>query len=82
MVTVCFLEHAIEFGALDGQPVHTLFTMLSPTVRAHLQTLAGLSFALRQPEFSQVISRRGSRDEILRACEAVDASISANSSAT
>lgn len=33
MVTLCFLEKAVEFGALDGQPVHTLFTMLSPTVR-------------------------------------------------
>lgn len=75
MVTLCFLEQPIEFGALDGQLVHTLFTMLSPTVRAHLQTLARLSFALRQREFSEVIFRHGSRDEILKACEAIDASM-------
>ena len=81
MITLCFLEHPVEFDALDGQPVHTLFTMLSPTVRAHLQTLARLSFALRQPEFAEVISRRGSREEILQACEAVDGSISASPSA-
>jgi PTS system nitrogen regulatory IIA component len=81
MVTLCFLEQPINFDALDGQPVHTLFTMLSPTVRAHLQTLARLSFALRQPEFAEVISSHGSREEILKACEAVDGSISASPSA-
>jgi len=82
MVTVCFLEDPIEFGALDGQPVHTLFTMLSPTVRAHLQTLARLSFALRQAEFSAAISRHASREEILKACEAVDASVPASPTAS
>jgi nitrogen PTS system EIIA component len=72
MVTLCFLENPVAFGALDGKPVHTLFTLLSPTVRAHLHTLACLSFALRQEDFSAVIRRQGSRDEILTACEAVD----------
>ena len=81
MVTLCFLEQPVEFGALDGQPVHTLFTMLSPTVRAHLQMLSRLSFALHQPEFSEVISRQGSREEILKACEAVDRSIPKSPSA-
>jgi len=72
MVTVCFLEKPVEFGALDGQPVHTLFTLLSPTVRAHLQVLSSLSFALLQPEFSEVIARHGSAEEILKACKTVD----------
>jgi nitrogen PTS system EIIA component len=72
MATLCFLENPVAFGALDGKPVHTLFTMLSPTVRAHLHTLARLGFALRQPDFASVIGRRGSREEILAACEAVD----------
>ena len=31
MVTLCFLEKAIDFGALDGQKVNTLFTLISPT---------------------------------------------------
>jgi PTS system nitrogen regulatory IIA component len=72
MVTLCFLEQPVEFGALDGQPVHTLFTLLSPTVRAHLHMLACLSFALRQRDFSDVIRRQGSREEILAGCDAVD----------
>jgi PTS system nitrogen regulatory IIA component len=75
MVTLCFLEQAIEFGALDGQPVHTLFTIVSPTIRAHLHLLARLAFALRQPAFVEVIAKQGSREQILAASQAVDQSI-------
>lgn len=75
MITLCFLEKPVDFGAIDGRPVHTLFTMLSPTVRAHLNLLARLSFALRQPEFAELIRRPGSREEILAAGAAVDRSV-------
>jgi PTS system nitrogen regulatory IIA component len=75
MATLCFLEHPIEFGALDGQPVHTLFTIVSPTIKAHLHLLSRLAFALRQPAFAEVIARQGSREEILRESEVADHSI-------
>lgn len=32
-MTLCFLDNPIDFGAIDGQPVSTLFTLISPTVR-------------------------------------------------
>ena len=80
MVTLCFLEKPVEFGALDGQPVHTLFTMLSPTVRAHLHMLACLSFALQQPAFSAAIVGQGSREVIFTACELIDSNISKSAS--
>jgi len=57
-ITLCFLERAIEFGALDGKPVHTLFTIISPTVRAHLSLLSKLAFALRQGIFADAITRQ------------------------
>ena len=75
MVTLCFLEQAIEFGALDGQPVHTLFTIVSPTIRAHLHLLSRLGFALRQPAFVEVIAGRGPREQILAASRTVDQNI-------
>jgi nitrogen PTS system EIIA component len=75
MVTLCFLERPIEFGAIDGQPVHTLFTIVSPTIRAHLHILARLSFALRQPAFADVIAKHDSRERVLAASDAVDQSI-------
>jgi PTS system nitrogen regulatory IIA component len=75
MATLCFLEHPIEFGALDGLPVHTLFTIVSPTIKAHLHLLSRLAFALRQPAFAEVIARQGSREEILRESEIADHNI-------
>lgn len=71
-VTLCFLERPIDFGSLDGQPVSTLFTLISPTVRAHLHLLSRIAFALRDPDFKQVIQRQGSRDEILREARRVE----------
>jgi nitrogen PTS system EIIA component len=67
IVTLCFLETPIDFGALDGQPVHTLFTLVSPTVKAHLHLLSRLAFALRNPELKSLIVRQAGRDDILHA---------------
>lgn len=67
MVTLCFLERPVDFGALDGQPVTTLFTLISPTVRAHLHLLSRLGFALRNAEFKLAVLRQAPRDEILEA---------------
>lgn len=74
-ITLCFLEKPVDFGALDGQPVHCLFTMVSPTVRAHLHLLSRLAFALRDPGFQGVIRRQGLRDEILAELRRVETSL-------
>ena len=66
-VTLAFLENPVDFHALDKKPVHTLFCMISPTLRAHLHLLSKLSFALRDPGFRAAIDNQGSRDEIFSA---------------
>lgn len=66
-VNLSFLESPLDFGAPDGQPVHTLFTLVSPTVRDHLHLLSQLTRALRDPDFKQAVSRREAREEILAA---------------
>src|SRR5436309_2037710 len=75
MVTLCFLEKPVEFGALDGKSVHVLFTMVSPTVRAHLRLLSRLAFALHDSGFKKAVLSQASRDEILRECERVERSL-------
>jgi PTS system nitrogen regulatory IIA component len=70
-ITLCFLEHPIEFGAIDGAPVRTLFTLVSPTVRAHLHLLSRLAWALRQPGFRDSVAATASRDGILEAARGV-----------
>ena len=82
VIAVCFLEHPIEFGSLDGKPVHALFAMVSPTTSAHLNLLSKLAHALRQPEFAGVITRQGTRDEILDAAALIDRSVPRPAGAT
>jgi PTS system nitrogen regulatory IIA component len=74
-VTLCFLEHPVDFKALDDKPVHTLFTIVTPTVRSHLHLLSRIAFALRDPGFKEVIQRQGLRDEILKEARRVEAGI-------
>jgi PTS system nitrogen regulatory IIA component len=74
-ITLCFLDKPIEFDAIDGQPVHTLFALISPTVRAHLHMLSRLAFALGDPKFHGVISAQGSRDAIMTAAKDVESTI-------
>lgn len=74
-IGLCFLEKPIEFGALDGQPVHTLFSLISPTVRGHLHLLSVLAFTLRDPDFKAVLLRQGSREEIFETLNRVESGI-------
>ena len=76
-VTLCFLEHPIDFHAIDDQPVHTLFTLVSPTVRAHLHLLARLGFVLNNPDFKAALQRQASRDELMEALSRAEAAVPA-----
>jgi RNA polymerase primary sigma factor len=62
-VSVCYLASPIDFDAIDGRPVHTLFTVISPSVRVHLHLLAVLAACLRDPDaLARVESRAGEAD--------------------
>jgi PTS system nitrogen regulatory IIA component len=76
IVTLCLLERPVDFGALDGQPVTTLFTLISPTVRAHLHLLSRLAFTLRDPKFNAAVRTHASREEIFDALRAAEAALS------
>jgi nitrogen PTS system EIIA component len=65
LVWLCFLEHPIDFKALDARPVQALFTVISPSVRGHLHLLSRLSFALRDAEFKGLVLAQAGRDELM-----------------
>ena len=71
-VTLCFLAHPIDFASLDGKPVHTLFTIVTPSIRSHLQLLSRLAHALRMPTFHEAIGGRSDTGAILAAAADVD----------
>jgi nitrogen PTS system EIIA component len=74
-ISLCFLDQPVEFGSINGTPVHTLFLMMSTTVRGHLQTLAKLSSALHDPQFKSAVLHRESAEEILREAARVEAAL-------
>lgn len=79
LMALCFLETPIDFQALDGKPVHTLFTIVSPTIKAHLNLLSKLSFGLRSPDFAGIVASIGSREDIFREAGKLDATLAAKS---
>ena len=64
-VSLCLLRKPIEFGAIDGKPVHALFLVVSPSVPSHLKILAQLGFVLRDPAMRELLARRAPTAEIL-----------------
>lgn len=77
-VTLAFLEQPVDFGALDGQPVHVLFSMISPTNRSHLQLLSRLSFALHDEALRTAVTRHAPRDVITQELRRVESGMGAS----
>jgi PTS system nitrogen regulatory IIA component len=72
LATVTYLEPPVAFGAPDGQPVHTIFLLVTPTVLAHLQLLARLAHALQDPEFRAALGRHAGTEELAEVAARVE----------
>src|SRR5438477_186031 len=59
----------------EDEPVQVLFSLISPTMRSHLQLLARLSFALHDAAFKDVVLRQGPREKILQEVRRVEATL-------
>ena len=55
--------------------MHTLFTLISPTIKTHLHLLSQLSFFLRDPAFHAAVVQHASRETILLEAQRVEASL-------
>jgi nitrogen PTS system EIIA component len=75
LIGLCFLEKPIDFGAIDGKPVHCLFTIISPTAKVHLKLLSKLVFALKDEAFKQAVLSHGARELILREITRIEGGI-------
>lgn len=64
-VSLFLLEHAVDFGAIDGKPVHALFVVVAPSVPVHLRVLAQLGHVLRDAGLRALLAERASADRIL-----------------
>lgn len=76
MISLCFLEKPVDFGALDGKPVYALFSMISPTMKAHLHLLSRLAFVLQDLQFKTVLQEQRLREEIFQEINRIESTFS------
>lgn len=64
-IVLCHPIKDINYNALDAQPIHTLFILLSCTPQRHLQILAKLCFLCQQESFILLLKSRAPQLEIM-----------------
>ncbi|MDD2365150.1 MAG: PTS sugar transporter subunit IIA [Desulfuromonadaceae bacterium] len=64
-ISLCFLKNPIDFNAIDGKPVTTLFTLVTPNVKVHLNLLAKLAFLLHDDGFLKLLHIPGAKSDIM-----------------
>ncbi len=77
IVILAFPVRPVDFGALDGKPVTALFTLLTPTVQAHLATLSRLAYVLHDPPLRGLLAERAPDADLLGRVRAAEAALAA-----
>lgn len=65
IVTLCFLRERVAFEAADSAPVRIVWTLVSPTIRAHLAILARIAAALHDAELRRLLDKPAAATELL-----------------
>lgn len=65
VVAVVFPQHPIAYGALDGEPVHTLFFLFACDDKRHLHLLAKLAHLSSKPENLAFLKTHPSKIDLL-----------------
>jgi PTS system nitrogen regulatory IIA component len=64
-VGIFFLDHPVDFQALDGQPVYVLFVLLCATVKGHLKMLSQVSHLVNNPKTRTFLQTQPPRTELM-----------------
>jgi PTS system nitrogen regulatory IIA component len=75
-VTLCLLREPVDFDAVDGKPVHALFTVVSSNVPGHLRILGQLGFVLHDEDLRGLLARRAPAADIVARVRAVEGLVS------
>ena len=65
VVTLVFPEKPLEYGALDGQPVHSLFFLFASDDKRHLNLLAKIAHLSSQPEALELLKSKPNKEQLL-----------------
>jgi PTS system nitrogen regulatory IIA component len=74
-VAICYLDRPIDFEAIDGKPVHTLVTLVSPSTRTHLHLLAVVAASLKDRAVLAKLKAKAGLDELLPEIARVEAEL-------
>lgn len=77
VIVVVFPKEPIEYGALDGQPVHTLFFLFACDDKRHLHLLAKLAHLSSKPENLAYLKRHPTKSQLLEYIRNWEANIKA-----
>jgi PTS system nitrogen regulatory IIA component len=55
LISTCFLEKPVDYGAVDDRPVFVLFILLSQSIEIHLHLLSRFSFCVRDNSFVEFL---------------------------
>jgi PTS system nitrogen regulatory IIA component len=61
-----FLEHPVNWDALDGKPVDIIFFIVSASAKLHLRTLSQINFFCQDDAFFRLLTNRASREAIIQ----------------
>ncbi len=73
-VSLCYLDHPVDWAATDGAPVSILLLVVGPTVRSILRLHIETLFALADPAFRTAVLEHHPRDAILKEARRLAAS--------
>jgi PTS system nitrogen regulatory IIA component len=65
VVTIAFPKKPIEYGALDGKPVHTLFFLFASKDKSHLHLLAKIAHFCSKKETIAFLNTHPSKRDLL-----------------
>ena len=73
-VLAALSKKGVDFSSLDGEAVHTLFLLISPSDRPgdHLRALETISRHLRNESFCRFLRQAATREQIIELLDEAD----------
>nr|MBS4170139.1 Uncharacterized protein [Neochlamydia sp. AcF95]NGY95107.1 hypothetical protein [Neochlamydia sp. AcF84] len=75
VVVVAYSKNPIDYGALDGKPVHTLFFLFACDDKRHLHLLAKIAHLVNHPNTLEFLQSKPPKEEFLNYIKNFESSI-------
>lgn len=72
-ITVCMLSAPVAYGAMDGEPVNTMFIVMSANAARHLEILSKLLYLCQQADFIEILRKNSPPETVISCIEKAEA---------